>query len=355
MARKAAVQEPEANVGLPLDVPMVGHETPSRALLEAIHGGRMHHAWLLHGPKGVGKARFAAQAMAYLVAEKARLGSNSLGIDPNHPDARLLAQGAHPDAYWIDRFMGTQGKKPPKTIPVANVRSTLSKLQATPAYGGWRTLVVDAVDELNVEGANALLKPLEEPSKNTALFLVVHALNRVLPTIRSRCRHLAFQPLNDTSMRTLAAPLANSEALQLAIALSDGRAGQVLQLSGDPAILEAYASFCDLAAAAGHPTKARTTADRLAFAASLAGLAEESRTLLLSLMEDWLSRRVKGIDEPPPLATPSMTLQLPGQESLATLWSEHTAAIDVRRAINLDLSERIMALFAQLDQVYRQG
>ena len=355
MARKAANQESEQSVGLPLDTPLVGHEEPSRAILEAIHGDRMHHAWLLHGPKGVGKARFAAQATAYLVADKARQGSETLDVDLTHPDARLLAQGAHPDAYWIDRFLGTQGKKPPKTIPVANVRETLHKLQATAAYGGWRTLVVDAVDELNVEGANALLKPLEEPSRNTVLFLVAHALNRVLPTIRSRCRHLAFAPLAGNAMNTLAAPLAEGETLHLAVALSGGRAGQVQQLCADPDLLDAYKAFCALAAASGSKPNTQTTAERLAFAASLAGLTEENRALLLSLMEDWLSRRVRGHDEPSPLATPSTPLRPSDKEALATLWSEHMAAIDLRRAINLDLSERIMALFARLDQVYRQG
>ncbi|MFK7792048.1 MAG: AAA family ATPase, partial [Devosiaceae bacterium] len=188
MARKVASASapPKENQ---LAKPLVGHEAASATFIDAIHGGRMHHGWLLHGPKGVGKARFAAQAGAYLVAEAARQDTSSLTLDIDHPDARLIAQGAHPDAHWIDRFASLDGKKPPKQIPVAAVRSTLQKLQSTAAYGGWRVLVVDSVDELNNEGANALLKPLEEPPHNTAILLVAHTLSRVLPTIRSRCRH----------------------------------------------------------------------------------------------------------------------------------------------------------------------
>lgn len=355
MARKAATKEPETSTGLPLDTPLVGHSGPQSAFLDAFLGGRMHHGWLLHGPKGVGKARFAAQAAAYLIAENARQGDGRLSINPTHPDARLVEQGAHPDLHWIDRKTGSEGKKLPKTIPVGAVRSTLQKLQSTAAYGGWRVLVIDAVDELNVEGANALLKPLEEPSHQTVLLLVAHALNQVLPTIRSRCRHLAFGTLNGSDMQSLARAFSKTDMSETLIGLSVGRAGHMLTLAHDSDVMTAYQSFCALAADAGGQTNSRTLSDRLALSGTIGAMPPESRDLLLGLVEDWLSRRVRKEAEPSDLPTPPFLSDLRAQKALADLWSEHTAAIRTHVAINLNVSERIMVLFDQLDQVYSHG
>ncbi len=355
MARKATSKDTIARPGLPFDQPLVGHKSAQDAFLDALQSGRMHHGWLLHGSKGVGKARFAAQAAAYLVAENARSTENSLKIDLNHADARLVAQGAHPDLHWIDRQTSSDGKKLPKTIPVGAVRSTLHKLQSTAAYGGWRVLVVDAVDELNIEGANALLKPLEEPSQRTVIFLVAHALNQVLPTIRSRCRHLPFAPLSAEEMGDLAQSVSGTNLSVTAIALSGGRAGHMLSLSKDSQALDAYQDFCTLAGDTGERPDSRTMAARLMFSASLTAMSPEVRELLLGLIEDWLSRRVRGESEPEGLATPPPTKGLVPQQRLATLWSEHTAAIRTHQAVNLDVSERIMVLFDRLDQVYSQG
>lgn len=319
-----------------------------------MQGERMHHGWLLHGPKGIGKAKLAQQASAFLVADKARRGEG-LSVNVDHPDARLIAQGAHPDAFWLDKTTGSDGKKIPKTIPVGAVRSTLRKLHSTPAYGGWRAMVIDAIDDLNVDGANALLKPLEEPPRDTVLFLIVHSLSAVLPTIRSRCRHLALAPLSHEDMQSLAgvlAPQSSPERTALAISLASGRPGQMAALLAQTSCLDAYGDFCSLAAQAGRKAD---LARRLQFASSLGGMAEKDRADLLGLVEDWLSRRVRGHSEPSPLPTPDCALTLQQQQALANLWSEHTAALSVRRAINLDLSETIMALFAALDQVYSQG
>ncbi len=314
----------------------------------------MHHGWLLHGPKGVGKARFAAQAAAYLIAQQARQGSENLSVDLAHPDARLVAHGAHPDLHWIDRKTGSEGKKLPKTIPVATLRSTLQKLQSTAAFGGWRVLVVDAVDELNVEGANALLKPLEEPSHQTVLLLVAHAFNQVLPTIRSRCRHLAFGRLDGSDMQNLARAVSETDVSETVVRLSGGRAGHMLSLVGDPEAMAAYQSFCELAAGGGR-ADSRTLSERLSLAGTIGAMTPETRDLLLGLIEDWLSRRLRGEAEPPDLPTPPSLSDLRKQKALADLWSEHTTAIRTHLVINLNVSERIMVLFDRLDQVYSHG
>lgn len=342
-----------------LELPLVGHNEAVEELASAMQGERMHHGWLLYGPEGIGKAKLAQQASAFLVAPKARRGEG-LSVDLEHPDARLITQGAHPDAYWLDKTTGSDGKKVPKSIPVGAVRSTMQKLQSTPAYGGWRSMVIDAVDDLNLDGANALLKPLEEPPRNTVLFLIVHSLSAVLPTVRSRCRHLALNPLSLPDMQNLAdalAPQSSSERIALAIALANGRPGQMADLLADSSCLDSYADFCVLAAhvGGGQSGGRGDLAKRLQFAGSLGSMAETNRADLLGLIEDWLSRRVRGVSEPNPLPTPDQALSLNGQQALANLWSAHTSALSVRRAINLDISETMMALFAALDQVYTQN
>lgn len=358
MARASAKTTAVAGPSRPsLELPLVGHGPAIEELADAMQGERMHHGWLLYGPQGIGKAKLAQQASAFLVAQKARRGEG-LSVDLGHPDARLIAQGAHPDAFWLDKTTGSDGKKVPKTIPVGAVRSTLQKLQSTPAYGGWRSMVIDAVDDLNLDGANALLKPLEEPPRNTVLFLVAHSLSAVLPTIRSRCRHLALSPLTDSDMQSLAGTLASqssAEKIALAVALANGRPGQMADLLTEPSCLDLYADFCGLAADIGSKTGRGDLAKRLQFAGSLGGLAEKNRADLLGLIEDWLSRRVRGQGEPPPLPAPVQVLDLTRQQAIADLWSKHTSALSVRRAINLDISETMMALFAALDQVYTQS
>lgn len=340
-----------------LATPLVGHHAQQAALAEALSSGRMHHGWLLHGPQGIGKARFALQASAFLIAQEARKGAG-LAIDDGQPEARLIAQNAHPDAIWLDRLTGlVAGRKLPKTIPVAAVRDALQKLQSTAAYGGWRTLVVDAVDDLNAEGANALLKPLEEPPRHTVLFLIAHRLSAVLPTLRSRCRLLAFAPLSGDEVAQVAAgsgatgdaaPEAIPGAMTLAAALAGGRAGVVQHLLATPDLLDAYGRFCALAC----DSDRASISERLTLAGFTAGLADADQRVMLGLIDDWFSRRITQRVEPAPLPTPAKTVDLAGRRELAELWSAFGADLAVRRAINLDVSERIMALFDGLDRVY---
>jgi DNA polymerase-3 subunit delta' len=346
MARKPKAIEPQEAANM-LAQPLVGHTDQQAALRSAIEAERLHHGWLLHGPQGIGKARFAAQLSAFLIADKARHSGELLDLDLNHPDARLLAQGAHPDAHTIDRFSKLDGKKPPRQIPVANVRTTLQKLQSTAAYGGWRTLVLDSVDELNAEGANALLKPLEEPPHSTLVVLIAHSLSAVLPTIRSRCRQLAFGPLDDENLIRWAQHSASDTTLA---GLCSGRPGLLAQLAQRPQTAELFSTFCTLGA---NPRSAH--ADRLTFAAATNALDQESRALLLGLMDDWLSRRVRGLPEPVGFTTPDIALSASAKNTLAIFWSAQTDAIAVRQAINLDLNERMMALFQCLDAVYSQS
>jgi len=196
----------------------------------------VHHAWLLAGPKGVGKALFAREAATRLLAEAAgpRFEAPGLATPPDHPIARLVAAGSHPDLRWLERLEKDKGEGLARNISVRQVRELGEFLGLTPGLSDWRAVVIDAADDLEKSAANALLKMLEEPPPNTVFFLVSNAPGRLLPTIRSRCRKLDFQPLGDDVMASVMealAPALGSAERAKAIAAAGGSAGRALALA----------------------------------------------------------------------------------------------------------------------------
>jgi DNA polymerase III subunit delta' len=184
--------EPRANPYL------LGHDAAEAALLGAMRAGRMHHAWLITGPEGVGKATLAFRFARWLLAGAP--DGPGLALDPSHPVFRRIAAGGHADLFTLRRTPGSDGKKPRAEIGVDDVREVGAFLRLTPAEGGWRVVIVDRADELNRNAANALLKILEEPPARALLLLVCGAPGRLPITIRSRCRRLALRPLDDADM-----------------------------------------------------------------------------------------------------------------------------------------------------------
>lgn len=165
----------------------------------------MHHAWLLAGPRGVGKARFARAAATRVLAEAAGppVDLPGLATPDDHPIARLIEAGSHPDMRLLERLEKERGEGLARNITVKQVRELMALLGATPALSPWRVVVIDSADDLERSAANALLKMLEEPPPNCLFLLVSHAPGRLLPTIRSRCRRLDFAALDDDVMASL--------------------------------------------------------------------------------------------------------------------------------------------------------
>ncbi len=188
--------EPRAN---PI---LLGHEPAEAMLADAIRGGRVHHAWLITGPEGIGKA-----TLAYRFARRLLKGSSEegLAVDPADPVFRRVAAGAHADLHTVQRSINPQTKRLRSEIGVDDVREAAEFLRLTAAEGGWRVVVFDRADELNRNAANALLKILEEPPARAILLLVCAAPGRVPPTVRSRCRRLRLASLSETTMQVLLA------------------------------------------------------------------------------------------------------------------------------------------------------
>lgn len=212
---------------------MIGQDRAVQQLASAWASRKLHHAWLLAGSKGVGKATFAAAAARRILAEAAGPDFDLPGLEtpPDHAIVKLIDAGSHPDMRLLERLPRERGEGLARNITVAQIRELGEFLGLTSALSPWRVVVIDSVDDLEPSAANALLKMLEEPPANTIFFLVSHAPGRLLPTIRSRCRRLDFQSLDDDAMTSILeahAPSLGSAERDRIIAMAEGSAGRAL-------------------------------------------------------------------------------------------------------------------------------
>jgi len=225
---------------------IVGQDKAVDQFSDAWASRRLHHGWLLTGPKGVGKASFARMAATRVLAGAAGppVDLPGLATPADHPIARLLTAGSHPDFRWLERLERPTGGLA-RNISVDQVRSLGNLLAVTPSMSPWRAVVIDAADDLEASAANALLKMLEEPPAKTVFFLVSHAPGRLLPTIRSRCRRLDFGKLSDDAMTSLLSHSLHeksSVAIARLVEFANGSIGRAMDIAAlDLAPLESEA------------------------------------------------------------------------------------------------------------------
>src|ERR1700734_3716112 len=229
---------------------LFGHAAAEAALLAAYRSGRVPHAFLIAGPQGIGKATLAYRMARFVLAHPdpdARdvAAAKSLAVDAGDPVARRIAAQAQPDLLILERTLNDKGVLH-KQIAVDDIRRTVAFFGSTAGEGGWRVAIVDAVDELNRAGANALLKVLEEPPERALLLLVSHSAARVLPTIRSRCRILTLRPLEPADLGAAVAVATgrnadDPEVVQAAVAADGSVARALAMLDGDALELRQHA------------------------------------------------------------------------------------------------------------------
>jgi DNA polymerase-3 subunit delta' len=189
-------------------VRLIGHEAAEASFLSAYRGGRFPHAIILAGPEGIGKATFAYRAARFVMANPDPMAqavqmAHTLDVAPDHPVTRRSLALSDPDLFVLRRQKPADRPSIPKEIPVSAARAAVRFFETTAGGGGWRVLIVDAADDLNRNSANSLLKAIEEPPNRALILMVSHAPGRLLPTIRSRCRMLNFQPLAESEIRAV--------------------------------------------------------------------------------------------------------------------------------------------------------
>ncbi|WP_174298942.1 DNA polymerase III subunit delta', partial [Sphingomonas bacterium] len=228
-----------------------GQDRPREAFLAAMAGGALHHAWLLAGPRGIGKATFARAAALRLLAEGAGEAlppgldvpaghTRSLVEAGSHPDLRTLMRKARKkkgeDADEDEPAPGPVAEADlARNIDVGQVRALLPLFGKSPSLSRRRVIIVDAADDLESSAANALLKGLEEPPAGTVFLLVGHQPGRLLPTIRSRCRLLRFDPLDGAALGRVLAdelPDASPAEIDALMRAGEGSPGRALGYAG---------------------------------------------------------------------------------------------------------------------------
>ena len=258
-AQSAAKDDDEGILHPRRNVELLGHETSENTLLDAYNSGRLAHAWLLSGPKGIGKASLAYRFAKFLLSQGDAGGGlfgeslpkdepQSLYLDPLDPVFSRVAGGGHGDLKAIERRFDDKKGKYKTEIVIDDVRSIGHFMSMTSAEGGWRVVVIDSADEMNRNAANAVLKVLEEPPAKAILLLVSHNPGRLLPTIRSRCRKLSLSSLDETIVTRLLSQyypdMSADDALELA-RLAECSIGRALDLEAEGG-LELYRTLLSL-------------------------------------------------------------------------------------------------------------
>ena len=347
---------------------LLGQQGPEIEFLEAVRSGRMHHAWLLHGPRGVGKATCAYRVARFLLAtpplaEDGLFGAppppDSLDIPADHPVMARVQARSEPGLRVITRTENDQGRLRAEIV-VDDIRRLSEFFHLSAPDGGHRVVIIDAVDEMTRSASNALLKMLEEPPAGTTILLVAHQPARLLPTIRSRCRSLRFAPLGPEQMQAaLAQAGADASADGAALAeLSGGSVGaalRLLQLSG----LDLYG---DLAALLGSmPGLDRPRALALAEAVAARG-SEDRLELLIDLIDVALARLARsgtgGAPVAEAVAGEAQTFRrLAPDAAAARHWADRAASISARlrhgRAVNLDPAALVLDTLIKLNDTAR--
>ncbi|HRO33227.1 MAG TPA: DNA polymerase III subunit delta' [Brevundimonas sp.] len=215
---------------------LVPDASAEAAFVDALARGRLHHAWLLCGPEGTGKASFAYRAARRLLGAAPDPARGLLGARPDDPVSRLVSAQSHPDLLVLERLV--EGGKTKRNISVDQARELPDFFAKSPSQARYRVAIIDTADDLNLNAANALLKVLEEPPERGVLFLITHAPGRLLATIRSRCRRLGFPAWSEDRLVELVARRTGvvGDAGRRAAAMAGGSPGRALSLAEGPVV-----------------------------------------------------------------------------------------------------------------------
>ena len=341
---------------------LFGHDAACAQVLEAFNGDRMHHAWMLTGPKGIGKASLAYHIARFLLATEPPRDSlfgtppltTSLFVPADHPVASRIRAGSEPGLCILRRPVDDKTSKLKTVIPVDTVRELRRFFSLSAGGNGRRVVIVDCTDEMNANAANALLKVLEEPPQDAVLLLVTHQPSRILPTIRSRCRTLACTPLSPEDLQHAFAQALPEQTFDPGLtALVAGSVGQAakLSLTGGADTYGAIVSLCH-----GLPQLDRSALLKLA---NSTGRASDGKLeQLLDLLDLFLARLARAGVSPPVQEAARGEAEVfarlcPGPAA-ARIWADAQLELSQRawqgKTANLDPSSLILDMGLKIEE-----
>ena len=345
MSSKAGTQ---ASVSHPRETTdLFGHREAETALLNAYRSGRIPHAWLIGGAQGIGKATLAYRMARFVLAHPDPLAAvvqraNNLNVDANDPVSRRIVAEAHGGLLVLQRTANDKGVMR-TVITVDETRETIAFFGSTAAAEGWRVCIVDTVDELNPNAANALLKTLEEPPRRSLFLLVSHAPGRVLPTILSRCRRLPLRPLAKPDVMQAVSRttgLASDDpALRDAAEAAEGSVARALTLLGGDAVKLHHKTAAVLASLPRvDPRELHALGD------ALGGSDKVALATFIDSIERWVGACLR-TDDP--------TADLPRLARLAEVWEKIGRAARDTAEYNLERKPLVFSVFRMLAEATR--
>jgi DNA polymerase-3 subunit delta' len=336
----------------------LGEAAAERTLLDAYRSGRIHHAWLIGGSRGIGKATLAYRFARFVLANPdprapRTMAASDLSVGPDNPAFRLVANRAHPNLLILERPWDFETRRFRTQLLVDEVRRTVSFFGTTGGEQGWRIAIIDPADDMNPSAANALLKVLEEPPARALFLIVSHAPGRLLPTIRSRTRRLDLGPLSrDVVLSAItASPTAagiDVSDLNLAAALAEGSLRRaIVLLEGEGIAL--YRALTGLLRRLPEIDMAATHA----LADLVSGYRnDQAWTVFRDLVSGWLSRRVRGDSEPDGAVLPTAVAAAP-LERWAEVWDTLHALSERTDEYNLDRKQTVLTILMSLARATR--
>ena len=347
---------PPHNEGLhhPKDASLcIGHEAVEKEILSLWNSGRMPHAIVLNGLQGIGKCTFAYRLARFVLKDGAQESglfggedaqAETLAVSSDDPVFRKVSSGGHPDMLTISRPFDESKGRYKSEIPVDDIRKVAPFLRSTSSNGGWRVVLIDDANHMNRNGQNAILKILEEPPKKTLLILVTHGAGGLLPTIRSRCRFIGFQPLNESDLLSILEKGADTPLMpadkDILVHLAQGSAGQAIALyqkGGLEMIHQALEALIDI------QTLSAQRLDELALSIGKSGDDEGMKQFLYIInwwFETLIDMAARGQDN---RNIGHFKLTEPQGHNLHSLLTLHEAVEDhVRTCLNGTLDKRYM-------------
>jgi len=324
---------------------LIGHQDAEAAVFQAWQAGRLPHAILIGGPEGIGKATLAYRIARFVLAQPtppATGGPRDLALAEDHAVSRQVAAQSHPDLLVLRRLVNSDSGKLYTEIRVSDVRRIVGFFGSTPALGGYRVCIVDSAEEMNREGANALLKLLEEPPAKSLFLIVSNVPGRIIPTIRSRCRQLRLKPLSPEDVTRAVQLLAERipdlpvDRIAEAAAASDGSVRRALALLlGEGLDVRSLSAELFERLPEVDPAKLHTLGDRIQ--------SDQNLALFAETVEAWLARQATRPREP-----------LPRLARFAEAWEKVRRAAVETDVFRLDRKPFVFQVFAMLAEATRR-